>query len=306
MIRQVKFIGAASGLGASDQRCSEGPLAFQAGLLPYVDQSGKMTTGMDILRPDTHTATDVTGIIAEFSTRLAQHVCQTLLTSRFPVVIGGDHSCAIGTWAGVHKAIKGAYGLIWVDAHMDSHTPATTPSGAIHGMPLASLLGYGHPSLTRLNGKKPSLLPQNVCLFGVRSYEPQEQALLRKLGVRVFTVDEIAERGIETAWQEALAIVRNGTLGYGISIDLDAIDPEDAPGVGSPEPGGIREYEMINLIEMVRCDPELLALEIAELNPALDHDYLTLSLVDNLVNTVINQELCYEPNYRAGNPFLRP
>lgn len=306
MIRQVKFIGAASGLGAPDHRCADGPLAFQAGLLPYVDQSGKMTTGMDIVRPDTHTAADNTGIIAEYCTRLARHVYQALLASRFPVTIGGDHSCAIGTWAGVHKAIKGAFGLIWVDAHMDSHTPATSPSGAIHGMPLASLLGYGHPSLTRLNGKTPSLLPRHVCLFGVRSYEPQEQALLRKLGVRVITMEEIAQKGIETAWREALAIVKNGTLGYGISIDLDAIDPADAPGVGSPEPGGIREYDMIDLVEMVRCDPELLALEIAEANPALDHDYLTLSLVDNLVNTVINQELCHEPPHRAGKPFLRP
>ncbi len=157
--------------------------------------------------------------------------------ARLPCVIGGDHSCAGGTWTGVARMLQGELGLVWIDAHMDSHTPATSHTGRLHGMPLAWLLGQGDDALYGLSAGVVD--PEHVALIGVRSYEPEEKERLDRLGVRVFHIEEVHRRGLDTVAAEALAIAARGTSGFGVSIDLDAVTPEEAPGVGTPVADGI-------------------------------------------------------------------
>jgi arginase len=206
----------------------------------------------------------------------------------FPLVVGGDHSCAIGTWSGVHRALAnhGPVGLIWIDAHMDSHTFATTPSGQIHGMPLACLLGHGETALTRIGGAEAKLRPEQVCLIGVRSYEAGEAALLHRLGVRVYDMDEIRRRGLAEVFEEALAIVRQGTAGFGVSVDLDALDPGEEPGVGTPVAGGLRRAELADALSHLRGDPAFVAMEIVEYNPRRDRRHATADAAGALLDAI--------------------
>lgn len=224
-------------------------------------------------------------IIASYCEELAEAVFEIAREGWPFAVIGGDHSCAIGTWSGVHRAIHdaGDFGLIWIDAHMDSHTVATTHSGAVHGMPLAALLGHGDPLLTQVGHPGAKLLPRNVCLIGVRSYEPEEAALLARLGIRVFHMEEVERRGLDNVMDEALARVTRNTLAFGLSIDMDALDPHDAPGVGSPEPRGLRGRELIHALRKVQSHDNLLGVEIVEFNPTRDEADRTAKLAAELL-----------------------
>lgn len=223
--------------------------------------------------------------VAALGARLAREVERVLRAGKFPLVVGGDHSCAIGTWNGVRRALaaRGPLGLVWIDAHMDSHTFATTQSGQLHGMPLAALLGEGDAALT---GPAPTLRPQHVCLIGVRSFEAGEAALLHRLGVRVFAMAEVRRRGLATVFDEALAIVRQGTAGFGVSIDLDALDPAEAPGTGLPVPGGLGRVELAAALTRLRDDPAFVALEIVEYDPHRDRDRRTADVVGALVDAI--------------------
>jgi len=200
-------------------------------------------------------------------------------------VIGGDHAVAVGTWAGVthNLGAKEKFGLIWMDAHMDAHTMKTTPSQAYHGMPLVVLLGHGVSSLLNLLNKGPVLRPEHVCLIGIRSYEDGEAALLNRLGVRIYFMEEVNERGFEVVLQEALQIVKTGTEGFGLSIDLDGFDPQDAPGVGSPELHGLRAQEVLPALSLIQNDATFKALEIVEYNPNRDESGKTLLLMRDLL-----------------------
>ena len=226
----------------------------------------------------------VQGVAARLADRVGQHLAQ----GDFPLVIGGDHSCAIGTWSGVKRALGAPerLGLIWIDAHMDSHTFATTPSGQLHGMPLACLLGHGEAALTAIDGPEAKLRPQHVCLIGVRSFEAGEAALLHRLGVRVFDMDEIRRRGLAEVFDAALAIVRQGTAGFGVSVDLDALDPEEEPGVGTPVPGGLRRAELAAALSRLRGDPAFVAMEIVEYNPRRDRGHATADAAGALVGAI--------------------
>lgn len=203
------------------------------------------------------------------------------------MIIGGDHSCAIGTWKGAARAFgkrgaHGALGLIWIDAHMDGHTPETTPSGKLHGMPVACLLGHGDRRLTGIGGDAP-LDPRRVCLVGVRSFEPEEAALLRRLGVRVFFMKEVERRGLAAVMKEAVAVARGDGGRYGVSLDLDALDPRDAPGVGTPVAGGIRAADLRRALSAIAGDDALAALEIVEYNPHQDRRGATARLVGDAI-----------------------
>src|SRR3977135_3336138 len=237
LTRPAVLIGAALGLGASDPRCGQGPHQLLAGgLLAHLSAQGADVLWRVTLQPQLRKSRD--GAIVEFCARLAREVSAVVGAGDFPIVLGGDHSCAIGTWSGAAKALsaRGPLGLVWIDAHMDSHTPSTSPSGMLHGMPLAALLGHGaDPELAR--GVEGPLAPQHLCLVGVRSYESEEAALLAELGVKIFPMTEIEERGIDAVLDDAVRIARAGTAGYGISIDLDAIEPGPAPGRGTPGAG---------------------------------------------------------------------
>ena len=286
-MRDVSIIGVASGWGARDRRCEDGPSALKAsGILQCITDRERSPPPFEILRPpDIEQAGDALRCVVDVDRRLAARVAAVRQRGMLPLVIGGDHACAVGTWSGVCAGlVRGeALGLIWVDAHMDSHVPATSPSGALHGMPLAALLGEGVAALTELAGPAPKLLPRHVCLIGVRSYEGGEHALLQRLGVRVFYMEEVRSRGFTPVWAEAVAHVSDGTAGYGVTIDLDAIDPRDAPGVGTPERAGIAAQELIDTVQRIHDDCRLLAVEIAEYNPHADHERLTLRLLRRLI-----------------------
>lgn len=219
---------------------------------------------------------------------MARRTEELIARGRIPVVLGGDHSCAIGTWKGAARALsaRGSLGLIWIDAHMDAHTAETTPSGKLHGMPLACLLGHGDPQLTAIAGGA-QLDPRRVCLVGVRSFETGEAALLRRLGVRVFFMHEVAHRGLAAVMKDALAIVRGNDGAYGISLDLDAVDPRDAPGVGSPVPHGIRGFELRRALSQFRRDPALAGLEIVEYNPHRDQRGATARLAGDAIRALL-------------------
>jgi arginase len=226
------------------------------------------------LAPEQGTALDA---VARLCRKLAARVEQSVARGRRFVVFGGDHSCAIGTWSGAHNGlpIDARLGLVWFDAHMDAHTPATTPSGRLHGMPLAVLMGHGPEELTGIARRGPALLPRNLCLVGVRSYEAGEAALLEKLGVRVIMMDEVRRRGLPSVTEEALAIARRGTEGFGISVDLDVLDPTEAPGVGSRVAGGMQGEDLARALKLLHGAPDLLGIELAEYNPLLDRTFKT-------------------------------
>ena len=288
-VRAIQIVGVACGLGARDPRCETAPAALRAAnLVSRLQARGFRAAWSDTLRPGAAARGDSLRAIHEVCKCLAQRVQAILQHGDFPLVIGGDHSCAIGTWKGAVRGLRarGPLGLIWIDAHMDAHTPQTTPSGLLHGMPLACLLGFGEPLLTDLDDGV-RLDPRHVCLIGVRSFETGEAALLRRLGVRVFYMHDVARRGLVAVLREALAIVRDGTAGFGVTIDLDAVDPKDAPGVGTPAAGGIRAGELTAALTHLAGQPGLIAAEIAEYNPYRDRHAVTAGLVANAIDAVL-------------------
>jgi arginase len=289
-IRNIAVIGAACGYGAQKQDCQDGPEVLHSfGFLDQLHEAGinYRRDGILHLAQDNY-RTPLSSVTA-FCDGLAVKVGSAVAKGDFPIVLGGDHSCAIGTWSGVKSAIpdQGSLGLIWIDAHMDSHTYATTPSSAIHGMPLACLLGHGVASLTGIASPQPKLRPENVCLIGTRSFEEGEAKLLQQLGVRIFSMEEIMLRGMEAVWGEALAIVQNQTAGFGISLDLDVLEPSEEPGVGSPEPGGVLKNILVEMLRTLRANPNFLAMEIVEYNPYLDIKFATANAVCDLVAAII-------------------
>lgn len=291
-LKPVSLFGAASGIGARDEGCRFGPEAILgSGLVPWLTGNGVDARWCETLTPadgaETSVQADPVAVISGLSRQLSRAVEGAVEGNSWFTVFGGDHTTAIGTWSGVHNALhhKGPLGLIWIDAHMDSHTPETSPSGWLHGMPLACLLGFGPDALTDdLTGAAagPVLRPGNVALVGVRSYEPDEAELLARLGVRVFFMDEVLARGIDGVMEDAIAIAGHGTAGFGLSIDIDAVDPVDAPGVGTPVSGGLRATEAIAALGHIRRRADFLGMEIVEFNPTRDADDVTMHLVRNL------------------------
>ena len=295
---QVEIFGAASGHGAPDPRCADAPAALRAaGLVPRLRAAGVDVAWRATVRPTAANARLPLTAVAQVARDLARHAGAAVARGCLPLVLGGDHSCAIGTWKGIAQAMRGPLGLIWVDAHMDAHTPETTESGKLHGMPLACVLGYGEASLTGIAGGA-RVDPQHLCLVGVRSFESSEAALLRRLGVRIFTMREIRQRGLNAVMQEARGIATAGTAGYGISVDLDAIDPQEAPGVGSPVRGGLGATDVVNALARHAGDPALRGLEIVEYNPYLDCDAQTIALVPAIAQAALSPQRAFE--------FVRP
>ncbi len=265
---ELRIIAAASGIGAPDQRCGQGPEAVLAAL-------GRQA---QIVRPS---LIEGRAALESFIAQLANAVAVLLAEEQRIAILSGDHSCAIGSWRGVSRAVSGPLGLIWIDAHMDAHTPESSPSGHWHGMPLAALLGQG-----ALGSEGAVIRPENLCLLGVRSFEAPEAELLQRLGVRVMSMDEVNCVGVEAAMAEALTIARTGTAAYGVSVDLDGLDPADAPGVGSPVVGGIRAAELLPVLAGLALDTQFRALEVAEFNPVNDVEQHTLQLVLQMLDLI--------------------
>ena len=189
------------------------------------------------------------------------------------MVLGGDHSLAIGSFSGVsnfYRKQSKKVGYLWLDAHGDMNTPESSPSGNVHGMPLAALIGYGAPELVGLLGYQPKVDARHVCIVGVRDLDARERRLVKESGVHAFTMRDIDERGMRDVMEEALRFVTDDTDGTAVSLDMDFVDPDDAPGVGTPVRGGVTYRETHLAMEMIADSEALLSFEIVEINPVLD------------------------------------
>ncbi len=279
--RHVSILGVPLRYGADMVGVELGPAAMRmAGLEGRIAQLGyEVQDSGDIGAGRPHRPADPDDKLKYLSeiSSTCQQVCakvkSVLDSGEVPVVLGGDHSIAIGSIAGVAAHCRDhnkSLGLIWFDAHADMNTPETTPSGHIHGMPLAVLLGYGAPDLTNVGGFSPKLDPKLCAHVGARDIDPGERELVRNLGMRFFTMREIDERGMSACMDEAIAIASRATGGYAVTFDVDALDPNDAPGSGTLVRGGLTYREAHLAMEKIAEAGGMISLEVVEINTALD------------------------------------
>jgi arginase len=278
---KISIIGVPMDLGADRRGVDMGPSALR-----YADVNERLTElgydvqdmgDIDVIIPETQHFGEANAKylkeIAKACTQLADLVLDAYENGRTPLVLGGDHSIAVGTMSGMSEAFrrrKKKLGLIWFDAHADMNTPEISPSGNVHGMPMASILGYGPKQLTDIFGFSPKLQPENVVMVGIREVDREEREMVKKSGVRVFTMKEIDKRGIGTVMDEALAIVSNGTDGFSVTLDADFLDPYESPGVATPVRGGADYREAHLAMEMIADTKKMESFEITEINPILD------------------------------------
>jgi len=222
--------------------------------------------------------------------RLSQSVTKAMSSNEFPLVLGGDHSIAIGTWAGL-AAVGRNEGLIWIDAHGDFNTHETSPSGNIHGMPFAALCGFGDERLVKLGGIAPKANPKNCVLLGIRDLDPGEKKLIAKSGVRYYTMRDIDEMGVRKVMDEALGIAGKGGRKIHVSFDIDVMDPAFAKGTGTPSPGGMSYREAHLAMEMVADTGQLQSMEMVEVNPLLDDQNKTGELAVGLIASALGKRI---------------
>ncbi|NEW04835.1 arginase [Paenibacillus sp. SYP-B3998] len=228
--------------------------------------------------------------IIQVNHKLCETVASEMKKGQFPLVLGGDHSIAIGTIKGVLQHVP-KLGVIWFDAHTDVNTEETTFTGNIHGMSLAVALGYGHPELLSIGGIEARLRPENVVIIGARSIDQGERKFLKDKGIRVFTMHEIDRNGMKQVMEEALQIVTDGTDGVHLSLDLDGMDPGDAPGVGTPVSGGMSYRESHFAMEMLHERGCLVSAEFVEVNPMLDQNNKTAKTAVELIGSVFGERI---------------
>jgi arginase len=232
--------------------------------------------------------------IAQAAEELAQIVEGALDEGSLPVVLGGDHSIAIGSVAGVasfYRKHREKIGIIWLDAHTDVNTPETSPSGNIHGMPLAAVLGYGAIELTHVAGFSPKVLPENVAVIGARSIDPGEREFVRNTGIRVFSMSELDERGLADVVEEAVEIASLNTVGFHVTMDMDFIDPFYAPGVGTPERGGATYRESHLAMEKIAESGRVVSVELTEVNPVFDTANQTAQLAVEMILSALGKKI---------------
>jgi arginase len=232
--------------------------------------------------------------IAQTCTRLMEMVEHAADESKVPLVLGGDHSIAIGSIAGMANHFRKSgrkLGLIWIDAHADMNTPGSSPSGNIHGMPLACSIGRGPRELTHLGGYTPKIEPSNVAIIGLRSVDEAERRNVRDAGVHAYTMRDLDERGLRSVILEAIAKISEGTAGYHLSFDMDAVDPSEAPGVGTPVRGGMTYREAHLAMEIIGDSGGMTSMEIVEVNPVIDEVNRTALLGVELVMSAMGQRI---------------
>ncbi len=232
--------------------------------------------------------------ILEVCGRLRDRVEEAVAGGSMPVVLGGDHSVAMGTIAGLARHFNGRrekLGLIWFDAHADSNTPETSPSGNIHGMPLAAVLGHGADSLVHLAGFLPMVEASRAALVGIRDVDPAERGTVKSSGIGAFTMRDVDERGMRSVMEEAIKRATTGTAGVHVSFDVDGIDPDFAPGVGTPSPGGLSYREAHLAMEMLADTGRVVSAEIVEVNPILDQRNATAALAVELLCSLLGKKI---------------
>jgi arginase len=232
--------------------------------------------------------------IAHACKRLAGMVDGALNKKEMPLVLGGDHSVAVGTVAGVSRHFrrkKQEIGLLWIDAHADMNTPETSPSGNVHGMPLACCVGLGPPELANLYGYSPKVHPRKTALVGLRDVDLMERNHVRETGVRAFTMRDIDERGLRSVMDEAFHIVSEDTAGFHLSVDMDWVDPQFAPGVGTPVRGGATYREAHLAMELICDNGRMLSMEVVEVNPVIDEINRTADLAVEMIMSALGKKI---------------
>lgn len=298
----VSILGVPLGYGASMAGVDMGPAALRVARLKQriaaLGYSVKDLGDLHLDRPDTlpeeHDKLKYVDEISAACEQLATKVEQILTSDNLPVVLGGDHSIAIGSFAGVSSYFRKqqeSIGLIWFDAHADMNTPESTPSGNIHGMPLAALMGLGTPALTNVAGFSPKLDPKLCAHVGARDIDAGERELIKKLGMRFFTMREIDERGMNACMDEAIAIASKGSAGYAVTFDVDVLDPGDAPGSGTLVRGGLTYREAHLGMEKIAEAGGMRSLEVVEINTALDVNNKTAELGVELILSALGKTI---------------
>ncbi len=282
----VTIIGAAIGHGAGNNGTCDGPVAFKQSA-QFARLSG--FTWADTLQP-IEKKDNFTTVVA-FLNSLYEKMKPICESGKPFCVIGGDHSIAIGTWsaAAIAKREQGEIGLLWIDAHLDAHTHETSLSGNIHGMPVAALLGAGVDELTQVGDRTPKLAPDYLAKVGIRSFEQAEHKLNKELGLTTYYMDEVENLGVGSVIGASLSVVGRAPAGFGISIDLDGLDPSDAPGVGTAVERGIALAPLCDALRGVGRHPRFIGLEIVEFNPHLDKEARTLETIATLLEAVFEQ-----------------
>lgn len=300
--KTVRIIGVPMDLGASRRGTDMGPSALRiAGLGAAISEMGyELAREEDIAVPamETRSVEDSKARfkpqILSVCTELAERVKELMDAGEFPLVIGGDHSIAMGTVAGVaaHFRERGEeMGLIWFDAHGDMNIPGVSPSGNIHGMPLAHLLGRGDPDLAGILGFSPKLNPDKVVLIGIRDIDSGERKIIHDSGIHVFTMRDIDEHGMAKVARKAMEIVTNGTAGFHVSFDVDGCDPTVIPGSGTLVHGGVRYREAHLLLEYCADSRQLTSMEVVELNPFLDHGNISAERTLHLITSALGKSI---------------
>lgn len=289
-------------LGAGRRGVDMGPSAIRtAGLHQAIARLGYEVLdegNIDVAEPETLPISNENArYLPEISSaceELAKKCEKALDKGSRPVVLGGDHSIAAGSVAGVaayfHKKNK-KIGLVWLDAHTDINTPDTSPSGNIHGMPLAALLGYGSKKLTHISGFAPKVSPEHVVIIGARAVDKGEADLIKKLGIRVYTMSELDERGMGVVIKEAIEIATKGTAGIHVTMDADFLDPSDAPGVGTPERGGATYRESHLAMEKLAESGQVVSVEFTEVNPLFDVSNQTGQLAVEMIASALGKRI---------------
>lgn len=298
--RKVAVVGVPLDLGAGRRGVDMGPSAVRvanlnarlASLGCHVEDLGNVPVPQPESHHEGHASARYLPQITEVCTHLAMLVEETVGRGVFPLVLGGDHSIAVGTISGLSRHFRKQgqkIGIVWVDAHSDMNTPETSPSGNVHGMPLACCAGMGPHELTNIFGYAPKVEPKNMAIVGLRSVDNTERSNVQDSGVHAFTMREIDERGLRAVMDDAIRIACDGTIGFDLSLDMDSIDPQEAPGVGTPVRGGLTYREAHLAMETVCDSGKMRAMEVVEVNPVIDESNRTAMLAVELVMSAMGK-----------------
>lgn len=299
MKKNISIIGVPMDLGQSRRGVDMGPSAIRyAGVIDTLEQLKFMITDLGdipITRPSQNVVDKESNLknleqIVEANQQLAMMVDREIQKNNFPLILGGDHSIAIGSLAGISKHY-GNLGVIWYDAHSDMNTGETSPSGNIHGMPLAVSMGLGHERLTNISDYIPKVKPENIVLVGARSLDPGEKELIREKGIKVYTMHEIDRLGMPKVMEETIEYLNERTDGVHLSLDLDGLDPSEAPGVGTPVLGGMTYRESHLAMEMLFESDLITSAEFVEVNPILDDKNKTATVAVALMGSLFGEKL---------------
>lgn len=299
---KIAIVGAPLDLGAGRRGVDMGPSAVRvANLNVRLSSLGYEVEDLGnvpVAQPESHHhgAANAKYLpqITETCVRLAHLVEDALKRGVFPLVLGGDHSIAVGTVSALSNCYRDQdkkIGMVWVDAHSDMNTPESTPSGNVHGMPLACLAGMGPPELTEIYGYKPKVDPKNIAIVGLRSVDEKERENVQRSGVSAFTMRDIDERGLHAVMEDAIRAAAQGTAGIHLSLDMDAVDPQEAPGVGTPVRGGLTYREAHLVMETISDSGLMRSMEVVEVNPVIDESNRTAVLAVELVMSAMGKEI---------------